>query len=155
MKKILILSFLIVIILPFVPARFAFAHSDLNSPFWTPGQPIVPCGQSKDSPTTPWDDETQPCDYCQLFHLLRHLIDFVLIAAAPVLATTFFIIAGVMMMFGGANPGMLAQGKRIFKDTMIGLLIVMLAWLITNTIIRTLTDQGDAWTSFKCTQFTL
>lgn len=92
-----------------------------------------------------------PCTQCELLHLLDNLIDFVLIAAAPILATLFFIIAGVYIMLGGSNPGMLATGKRIFSSTFVGILIVMLAWLITNTLIQTIADtskvgnQGNWW----------
>lgn len=110
---------------------------------WAMGEPLVPCGGTG-----------QPeCTQCELLHLVKNLIDFIMIAASPILATLFFIIAGVYIMLGGANPGMLAQGKRMFKDTMIGLIIVMLAWLITNTIIQTLVDKsalspssGNWWT---------
>ncbi len=130
------------------------AHTDPNSPFWLPGEPIVPCGQVNDFQGSP-DDERVPCDQCQLWHLLKHLVDFILIAAAPILATVFFIVAGVYMILGGANPGMLSQGKSIFKNTFIGLLIVMLAWLITNTLINSLVAPNFGgnplpWYEFYC-----
>lgn len=104
----------------------ALAH--IEGAFWMPGDPIVPC--------------TNDCTQCELLHLVRHVVDFILIAAAPIIATFFFVVAGVYIMLGGANPGMLATGKRIFKDTFIGILIIMLAWLITNTIIQTLAEPA-------------
>ncbi|OGE94618.1 MAG: hypothetical protein A3B10_00495 [Candidatus Doudnabacteria bacterium RIFCSPLOWO2_01_FULL_44_21] len=91
---------------------------------WTIGEAIVPC--------------TSNCTKCELLHLGDNIIDFIMIGASPVLATLFFIWAGVLMMLGGANPGMLSQGKKIFKDTFIGLLIVMMSWLFTNILITTL-----------------
>lgn len=114
-----------------------------TSGLWLPGEPVVPCG-GPDQPE---------CTQCELFHLVRHVIDFLMIAATPILATFFFIVAGVFLMLGGANPGMLSTGKSIFKNTFIGILIVMLAWLITNTIIRTLADPNALsgnWYEFSC-----
>lgn len=127
----------------------ALAHP--TGGFWTPGEPLVPCG------ITPIGaGPVIPCDQCELLHLVKHIIDFILIAAAPILATFFFIVAGVYMMLGGANPGMLSQGKSIFKNTFIGLLIVLMAWLITNTLIRSLTNvpvgPGLQWYEFSCSQ---
>lgn len=126
-----------------------------TSGLWMPGDPIVPCGMTPPAdfvgPLTP---EQQPCTQCELFHLVRHVIDFLMIAATPILATFFFIVAGVFLMLGGANPGMLSTGKNIFKNTFIGILIVMLAWLITNTLIQSLADPsifgGGSWYSFSC-----
>src|SRR3989338_11515573 len=119
-----------------------------TSGFWTPGEPIVPCGYGTIEPSVglrvcPFGTDPQYCVECdqrQLFHLAKHLIDFILIAAAPILATVFFIVAGVYMMLGGTNPGMLSQGKSIFKNTFIGLLIVMLAWLGVNILLKTLAN---------------
>ena len=154
---ILIFTFLILAV-----GNAAMAHT---SGFWTPGEPIVPCGYGTIEPSVglrvcPFGTDPQycvECDQCQLFHLAKHLIDFILIAAAPILATVFFIVAGVYMMLGGTNPGMLSQGKSIFKNTFIGLLIVMLAWLITNTLIQSLVDPsfygtgpGTQWYEFYC-----
>ncbi len=127
----------------------ASAHT---SGLWMPGDAIVPCGGN-------YTDNngnliTRPeCTQCEILHLLKHLIDFILVAAAPILATLFFVIAGFHMMLGGANPGMLSTGKRMFKDTFIGLLIVMLAWLITNTLIKSLADPvaiGGNWWQYTC-----
>ena len=94
------------------------------------------------------------CTKCDLLKLVKNLIDFLMIALAPVLATVLFVVAGVYLMLGGTNPGMLAQGKRIFKDTFIGLLIIMLAWLITNTLIVSLTGSSSWWT-ISCSQLGL
>jgi hypothetical protein len=130
----------------------ASAHT---SGLWTPGDPIVPCGITPPVGFSgPLTSEQQPCTECDILHLLKHLVDFVLVAAAPILATLFFVIAGFYMMLGGANPGMLSRGKSMFKDTFIGLLIVMLTWLITNTLIQSLADPsifgGGPWYSLSC-----
>lgn len=145
-QKYLIFYF-ILFVLSFMLTYSALAHTDGG--FWKPGDSIVPCGNIKDAN----GNVVNPCTKCELLHLVRHVIDFLTIAATPILATFFFVVAGVFLMMGGANPGMLSTGKRIFKDTFIGLVIVMMAWLITNTIIRTLADPsalGGNWYEFSC-----
>jgi hypothetical protein len=131
---------------------------------WLPGEPLVPCGGTtglascvdfgggsfqclggsnggnfcQNNSDCPGGSQQPACTKCELLHLVKNIIDFIMIALAPILATVFFIIAGVYLMLGGANPGMLATGKRMFSSTFMGILIVMLAWLITNTLIRTI-----------------
>ncbi|MDP3697242.1 MAG: pilin [Candidatus Taylorbacteria bacterium] len=129
--KILITSLLLILIVPSVAGA------------WIIGEPIVPCGNVPPGyydgtfvgPLMPGQ---QPCTQCELLHLADNLIDFILIAAAPILATFFFILAGVYIMLGGAKPDMLAKGKQMFSSAMIGIIIVMLAWLMTNTLITSL-----------------
>lgn len=123
------------------PTSSVLAHdSGKNNDFWTPGDRIVPC--------------INDCNKCELLHLSRHVIDFLMVAATPILATFFLIWAGVLIMMGGANPGMLSSGKRIFKDTIIGVLIVLLSWLIVNTLIKSLAKDvipGGACVNNVCT----
>lgn len=105
---------------------------------WIIGEPIVPCGYTIYPVGQGPPVIGPPCTQCELLHLVDNLIDFILIAAAPILATFFFILAGVYIMLGGAKPDMLAKGKSMFSSAFIGILIVMLAWLMTNTLITSL-----------------
>ena len=149
-KSLKLKVFLIVLGAVFLLGNLVWAHTE--GIFWKPGEPLVPCGGPSQS----------ACTQCELLHLTRHLVDFILVAAAPILATFFFIVAGVCIMLGGANPGMLATGKRMFKDTFIGILIVMMAWLITNTLIQSLVDVSKqkvgykgSWWQVTCSQIGL
>ncbi len=144
--------FLLTLFLCAVLPNLVSAHNvNDTSPsgFWAPGEPIVHCGGPNQS----------ACAFCDLLHVLRHIIDAVLIFVTPVVGTLFFIIAGVMMMLGGDNPGLLSRGKSIFKSTFIGILIIFMAWLITNTLIQTLAastitfSDGSVWTSDNWWEF--
>jgi len=124
-----------------------FFVSNYASAIWSLNDPIVPC-------------KGTDCTKCDLFLLIKNVIDFFMFYATPVLAAFFFILAGVYLMLGGASPGMLSRGKSMFKSTFIGLLIVMLAWLITDIIIGTLAKSnvvgnGTVWYEIQCTQFPL
>jgi len=128
--KIILVSILLLLVLSVLP-QTASAQTPLQ---WQVGQPIVPCGLSGDydpatpgiqsnHPSTTWDD-SQPSTSCDLFSLSRNVIDFALVIMIPI-ATLLFIIGGLMIIFGGANQGMLGKGKTIFWNTFIGLLILL------------------------------
>src|SRR3989344_3490931 len=136
--------FIFMLIAFMLSGSLAFAHNpdDTGSTgFWTPGDPIVPCGASKNDPDTSYDDESLACTRCDLLHLLRHLIDLVLVFIAPVVGTLFFIVAGVMIMMGGDNPAMLSRGKGIFTNTLIGIFIILMALLGCNKLILNFTKS--------------
>ena len=105
--------------------------------------PLVPCGTSV-NPT--------PCNQCDLFKLLKNIIDFVLIGLMPPAAAILFVWGGFLILMGGANPGLISKGKSIFWNTAIGVAIVSSSWLITNTIIRSIAADNVApeWWKFEC-----
>jgi len=119
-----------------------FIFSQVASAF--PGIPLVPCGKSGEA----------PCNICQLYQLGHNIISFVALGLVPIIAVVLFTIAGILILFGGATPGTLARGKKIFTTTFFGMLIMYAAWMITNTVIKTLYDgnsAGDGWGQFTCT----
>ena len=91
-----------------------------------PGWPIVPCGTST----------TFPCTRCDLFKLIKNVVDFITGGLMPPVAVLLFVWAGFLILMGGANPGLVTKGKEIFKNTSVGLIIMLSAWMITNTIIQ-------------------
>lgn len=137
-SKLKILGFLIIF-----AACYVLLVSSVSA--WTYGEPIVHCGRIG----------TPDCTRCDLLILARNVIDFIMFGATPVVATFFFVWAGIMLMLGGANPGMLSQGKAMFKNALIGVAIVMLSWLITNTVIQTflkpnVVGVGGDWFKITC-----
>ncbi len=109
---------------------------------WTWGEPLVPCGTSANPAT---------CTRCDLFHLLKNLIDFGLFAIVPVGGTLLFILAGIYYILGAANPSLLGRGKTIFENSFYAIVMIALAWLITNTILSNLGDNVSGnWYSFQC-----
>jgi len=129
-KKFIVLLVLVFVFLPV----FAQAVS-----WW----PLVPCGTSV-NPT--------PCNRCDLFKLLKNIIDFVLIGLMPPAAAILFVWGGFLILMGGANPGLISKGKSIFWNTAIGVAIILASWLITNSIIRSLAADNIApeWWKFQC-----
>jgi hypothetical protein len=75
------------------------------------------------------------CDLVGTFinaiYLLRSIAIFI---AAPITV----LVGGIMIMFAGANPGMLENGKKILTGAAIGLTIVLCSYLIVNTVLLAL-----------------
>ena len=122
--------------------------------------PLVPCWlNSQDDPSTPITEGA--CNRCDLFRLLKNIIDFVLIGLMPPVAAILFVWGGFLILMGGANPGLISKGKGIFWNTAVGVAIILASWLITNSIIRsigveTITVNGVVknvatdWWKFEC-----
>jgi hypothetical protein len=140
MSKKIIITIGVIVVLSLGITSNVFAQG--TSGFWTPGDPLVPCGTST----------TLPCTRCDLFKLLRNIVDFLLIGLMPPVAILLFIVGGLMIILGGANPGMISRGKSIFWSTFIGVLIILSAWLITNTLIQSIASSQGTWWQFTCTE---
>ena len=105
--------------------------------------PLVPCGRTG-----------QPaCTTCDALVLGKNISDFILVYLVPSLAALLFIYAGFLILLGGGIPAQVDQGKKIFETTVKGLLIIFLAWMIVNTVLRTIAgDQNIAenWWKLEC-----
>jgi hypothetical protein len=55
-----------------------------------------------------------------------------------IIAPICIIVGGIMILMGGANPGMLESGKKALTGTIIGLVIVLCSYLIVNTALTVL-----------------
>lgn len=105
--------------------------------------PLVPCGR----------EGTPDCQTCDILKLVKNISDFILTYLVPGLATLFFLWAGFLILLGGGIPSQVQSGKNIFKTTVYGIAIMMLAWLIVNTVLRTVAgDQNIAneWWKLEC-----
>ncbi len=113
--------------------------------------PLVPCGLNQ-NPEGATQDYTHLCTQCDLFHLLRNLIFAIQFGFVPVGGALLFLWAGFLYMLGGANPGYVGRAKEIFTNTVYAIIVISLAWVITNTILQNLApDQAASWFQFSCT----
>ena len=108
---------------------------------------IVPCG-------TP----DCPCNFCDFFKLIHNIINFLLIPCGlnnhipliPSIAGIMLIIGGLVMLVSQGNPGMFNKAKSILTATIIGLIIIFIAWVFLNTFFVYLdvaewTGLNDWW----------
>ena len=52
-----------------------------------------------------------------------------------IVAVLMLVVGGVMYFLGGANPAMVAKAKGTMTSVVIGLVIILCAWVVVNTII--------------------
>ena len=130
-----------VIVFNLLSYNFAYAAIDYL--------PIVQCGRTAaDAPAA----QRNACTTCDFFKMVKNTIDFMLYWVTPALATFFFIYAGFLMLISGANPGFFSQAKNIFTNTIYAVIIILIAWLITNTFIQSFGPANVAgnWWQFSC-----
>jgi len=154
-KNLLLIS---LVILLFFPGFALGGQQSVDLPGW----PLVPCGLERPTPAEIADGKVvlddsyyQSCGRCDLFRLLKNTIDFTVGALMPVLAVLLFVWAGFLILLGGANPGLVAQGRTIFTNTFYGIIIILSAWMITNTLIKSVGsnyDNADNWWQFTCVE---
>jgi hypothetical protein len=87
------------------------------------GAGLVPCGGTNEP----------ACQFCDIFVLIKGIIDFVL-KLVGVIATLMFIIGGFFFITSGGSPERTASGKKIVTATVIGLAIIFCSYLIVNTV---------------------
>jgi len=121
--------------------------------FFAPGitqAGIVPCGLSEDDPDQP-GDQTVPCTLCHFFVMFENIIDFIFIKLVPPIAILMLVIGGVMFFFAGGSPGALARAKSIITTTVIGLIIIYVAFILIGMFLLSIgladwtTDIYKTW----------
>jgi hypothetical protein len=113
---------------------------------------LVPCGRTCDDPCTA-ECECEPCTLCHLFVLFKRIVDFLAKDILFPLAVLMIIIGGVMFLTAAGNPERIGTAKKILTSTVMGLVIIFLAWLIVDTIIMVLTPANSPfrnWNEIDC-----
>ncbi len=121
---------------------------------------IVPCGTRT----------TKPCETCDIFKLGKNVTDFIM-AAGLIIAGAAVGIGGFLILAGSYSEEQVKKGKEFITAAVIGLIIILFAWLIVDTTIKVLvgdvtifdqTGTGGAgfsnvgpWNDFQCEEFKL
>jgi hypothetical protein len=106
-------------------------------------QGLVQCGPGTSVPE---------CGKQELFKLVYTLINFGLDIAA-LLAVMFVMWGGFLMLTAGGSEDKISQGKSAATSAVMGLFLVLISWLIVNTIITWFTNCTGNWSVFgglKC-----
>lgn len=99
--------------------------------------------------------EGASCSACNLVEMANELIVW-LFGIIFLLFAILMTVAGFGLVTSGGNPSALNAAKDKFTNAMIGLLIVMSAWLIVDTIMKSLVKGGGEvegwgpWSEVKC-----
>jgi hypothetical protein len=83
------------------------------------------------------------CDACHLVQLAQNILDFLIIFTVSISAV-LFVVAGLMMVTSAGDTGKLSKAKSIFTNVVIGLIIVLAAWLIIDTVMKAFLFTGPS-----------
>ena len=141
----------------------AMSGSVYAAPSWWP---IVPCGLNEQpAGATRMDtkadgsqvahDFTKDCNQCDIILLFKNLIDLTTYGLVPVLGTFFFILGGfyILIVGGTGQPARVEAGKKLMKETAIGIAIILSSWLVTNMILKSVANDQIAstpWWQISC-----
>lgn len=159
-----LLGAVIVFSLPAV--RTAFAEITYNPasiaaspglPFW--GSPLVSCTGNYYASST-LEDPTKPTyfpsctSFCDILHTTQNLIYFAITVTLFVLAPIMFVGGGIVLMFAGGSPELSGKGRSMMLYAVIGVLIVLCAFVVINTFLWVLGNGSGAikvsWPDISC-----
>lgn len=94
------------------------------------------------------------CDVCGMMKLVDNIIDFLIKVVTPALATIMIVIGAIFLMTAGGSGTQLSKGKDYIKMALLGTTIVLTAWLIIDTIMKSFVEENDwgTWNEFNCPQ---
>ncbi len=78
---------------------------------------------------------------CDIVTLAQNVLNTGIFIAV-VLSAILFAYAGFKLLTAGGNTEVYAQGKRIFGNVLIGLIIILAGWIVVDTLMRTFTGSG-------------
>ena len=137
-RKYLILLFVLLIL--FIPASFVDAQGQF--PGDTDPSGIVPCG----------DPGEPSCGACDLVALTQGVINFGVYFSIFV-ATLAIVWAGFLYVTAQGDPGKVSDAHKIFRTVIIGLIIILAAWLIVDLLMKTFLVQDafyGPWNEILC-----
>jgi len=95
---------------------------------------IVPEGCTKDT-------TIEKCGLKEVYQLIANIALLILVVTGPILIL-MFIYGGVLWIISAGNQEKIQQGKLAITSAVIGLVIVLGAYLIVNTVIASLTGSS-------------
>ncbi len=106
-------------------------------PFAASAAGLVPCQGAAD------------CNICTFGSLIQNIINFAIGLSIP-LAAVMFAYAGWLYFSNRENMAQIEKAHSIFRTVFIGFCIALAAWLIIQTVLKTLAPGYQSWTTFTC-----
>ncbi len=91
------------------------------------------------------------CKACDFVSLGNNILKWFVAIMAGIISL-MFALGGFTLLMSGGNSGKVSEGKEMMTNAIIGLLIVLSAWLIVNTIFKTVVGGSISgnWYEIKC-----
>lgn len=93
---------------------------------------LVPCGRFLQ---INGGGEYIPCQLCHFFIMIDGIFDFVLTKIIIPVAVIMLILGGISLYFAGASPEFFQKAKAILTSAVIGLVLILSAWLLVSSIL--------------------
>jgi hypothetical protein len=93
---------------------------------------IVNCG----------NNDPSECNFDSITRMVNEGLTWFMSIAVSVV-TISFAIAGGMMLLNPGDPAKRGKAKEVFKNTIIGLIIVLTAYLVVYTVLKGITDPDS------------
>lgn len=79
------------------------------------------------------------CNICYLAVTAINIANFLIYDAALPAAAALVAIGGIMLLISGASEERRTLGKKMLTSTLIGIIIVLVAWLAVDTVMKIFT----------------
>lgn len=116
---------------------------------------LVPCALQEDNPETSWD-ERKPCTLCHFLIGMNFVVKF-LRNVMTAIAIAIMVAMAIMYIVSAGNEEMMAMAKKGIIGSLIGIVVILLAWVIVNFIFTLpifanngLVKTDGSWDTFTC-----
>lgn len=96
---------------------------------------LVVCALSADDPATALVNESLPCTACHILLTVDIIIDWIM-QVMTVIGIAVIFAMGILYIVSAGNEKMISMAKGGIKAALIGITVILLAWLIVSTVIR-------------------
>ncbi|NCN52205.1 hypothetical protein GW943_00105 [Candidatus Parcubacteria bacterium] len=152
-----------------LPINLAFAAESVNQTTSAPtSQSPVPAtntetsqsaSQSTSGDSSSFIKKLVPCEgpecqACDVVKLADNIIGF-LIQIGILIGVVIFAIAGFTMATSAGNASQVSKAKGMFTNVIVGFIILLAAWLIVDTVMKTFAKGNQSfgtWNEIQCTQ---
>lgn len=100
---------------------------------------LVPCGY-EGGPT---------CNICHIWVLANKVVNFLLFNLAAPILIIVLVVGGFIYLTSAGNQKKLDQAKGLLTSAIFGIIIALAAFLIVDTILKTLVKQNFSWPSWE------
>jgi hypothetical protein len=94
------------------------------------------------------------CQLCDLVKLANNMVHFA-VALSVIVATLMFAYAGFLYVTAASKPDNIKTAHGIFVKVFVGLVIILVAWLVVDIIMKTLASNevSGPWKEIECIDY--
>lgn len=129
-----------------IPVLLLIILAALSLPLMAKTAGLVPCGGANE----------KECTACDLVVLFQNVLDYALVLAFTI-AVGFIAYGGIRLIFSAGNDANIKIGHKIITNALIGLVIILSAWMIVNTAFWLAKSVGGqdytgTWFRIECVE---